>query len=59
MYHHFIPLHSCDCLNEISAKINLMTDEGIAQNEMWHWPNNEIRAAVQIWFWERVELMAS
>ena len=32
----FLPLHSCDCLKETLIEINLATDEGISQNEIWH-----------------------
>ena len=54
----FIPLHSCDYLKKVSIKINVATDEVTSQNEIWHWTNNEIGEAVQIWPWVRVELMA-
>ena len=59
-YHMYqlIPLHSCDYLNKISIKINVVTDEGNSQNEMWHWTNDEVGAAIQNWLRVRVELMA-
>ena len=31
-----IPLHSCDYLNRLSIKINLLTDEGKSRNEIRH-----------------------
>ena len=34
MYHQLIPLHSCDYLNKISIKINVMTDKDINPNEI-------------------------
>ena len=39
-------------------KTNVATDEGNSQNEMWHWTNDEIGVAVQIWPWVQVKLMA-
>ena len=35
-----------------------MTDEGNSQNEISHWPNEEIGVAVRSWLWVRVKLMA-
>ena len=34
---------------KISIKINLATDEGNTRNETWHWTNDKIGVAVQIW----------
>ena len=53
-----IPLPSCNYLNKILIKTNVVTDEGNSRNEMWHWTNDEIGVAVQSWLWVRVELMA-
>ena len=34
-------------LQKISIKINVATDEGNSQNELWHWTKDEIGIAVQ------------
>ena len=54
----FILLHSCDNLKKISIKMNVVTDEGNSQNEIWHWTNDEIGVALQSWHWVQVKLMA-
>ena len=41
-----ILLHSYDYLKKLSIQINVATDEGNSQNEMWHWTNDEIGVAV-------------
>ena len=53
-----IPLHSRDYLKKTSIKINVATDKGNSRNDIEHWTNDEIGAAVQSWLWVRVELMA-
>ena len=52
-----ILLHSCDYLNKISIKTNVVTDEGNNWNEMWDLTKDEIWVAVQSWLWVRLELM--
>ena len=47
-------IHSCDYLKKTSIKINVATDKGNTQNEIWHWTNNEIEVAVQNWLWVQV-----
>ena len=47
-------IHSCDYLKKTSIKINVVTDKGNTQNEIWHWINNEIGVAVQNWLWVQV-----
>ena len=39
-------------------KINLVTDEGNSQGEIWHWTNNETGVALQSWLWVQVEILA-
>ena len=41
-----ILLHSYDYLKKLSIQINVATDEGNSQNEMWHWTKDEIGVAV-------------
>ena len=55
-YHMYqlIPLHSWDYLKKLSIQINLATDKGNIQNEMWHGTNDEIGVAVQNWLWVRM-----
>ena len=48
-----ILLHSCDYLNKILTKPNVVTDKDNDRNEMWHWTNNEIGMPVQSWLWLR------
>ena len=37
--------------------INLATDEGNSQSEIWHWTNYETGVAVQRWLWVQGELL--
>ena len=54
-----IPLPSCNYLNKILIKTNVVTDEGNSRNEMWHWTNDESWfKAVKGWFCVRVEIIA-
>ena len=45
----FIPLHSYDYLKKILIKIIMVTDKSTTWNEIWHWTNDKIGVAVQIW----------
>ena len=36
VYIYMYPLHSCDYLYKTSIKINVVTYEGISQNDIWH-----------------------
>ena len=49
---------SCDYLKKLSIQINLATDGGNSQNEIWHWTNDGTGVAAQSWIWLRDELMA-
>ena len=53
----FIPLHSCDYLKKVLIKTKAVTGEDNSRKEIWHWTNDEIGVAVQIWLWVSVELM--
>ena len=54
----FIPLHSCNYLKKMSIETNVALDEGNSRNQIGHWTNDEIGAAVQSRLWVQVELMA-
>ena len=57
MYPEFIPLHSYDSTNKISIQVNVVTDKGVSQNDIFHWTNDEIGVSVESWFLVQVELM--
>ena len=48
---------SCNYLKKILLRINVATDKGSSQNEIWHWRNSEIGVVLQSWLWVHVELM--
>ena len=36
---------------KISIKINVATNKGNSQNEIWHWTKDEIGVTVESWLW--------